>query len=75
MTTKSIIAERVYFIRVDDLGLTQIELAKRLNIEQSTVHRWEAQKAVPSVIQYLRLIKLLPPKDQISELEYVIERI
>lgn len=40
-------------------GLTQVELAKRIDAIQTDVHRWEAGKIMPSIESIRKLAKAL----------------
>ncbi len=46
---KETFGKRLKDLRVEK-GLTQIELAKELNIDKSTIAKYETEKIVPSVI-------------------------
>lgn len=35
--------------------LTQIEFAEKLNVDQSTISKWEKDKAIPDILTLLRL--------------------
>ena len=52
--TKLFIAE----IRKDK-GLTQKELAERLNVPQSSISRWEQGKHLPTLEQFIEIAKAL----------------
>lgn len=40
-------------------GITQIELAKKLNVKQSTIANWETEYRNPSIKQAIEIAKIL----------------
>lgn len=42
-----------------EIGLTQTQLAKKLGIIQSNIHRWEADKIIPSIETIKKLAETL----------------
>lgn len=41
------------------LGLTQVDIAKKLGVDQSSVHLWESGKTKPRVDTLIKLAELL----------------
>ena len=55
------------------LGLTQGDIAKKLGVDQSSVHLWESGKTKPRVDTLIKLAKLLKctVNDLLDESNYV----
>lgn len=48
LTDLSTSGQRIRFLRLHVLGITQVELAKRCHTTQSAVAHWEADRFTPS---------------------------
>jgi len=56
------------------LGMTQLELAKRLQVKRNTVSQYEASRAEPSLEVLMRVFNLLP-EDHLDLRQAVSQRI
>lgn len=50
-------AEKCLFVRTE-LLLTQVQLAKLLDVSQVTIARWESEESKPQTVQYGKFLKL-----------------
>ena len=57
MTGREIIAENIVTLR-KNAGLTQAELAERLNYSDKAISKWERAEAVPDVLVLAQLAEL-----------------
>ena len=51
------LGQRIYELRTS-MGLSQVDLAKRLNITKQTVSNWENENIQPSIEMLVRLSKI-----------------
>jgi transcriptional regulator with XRE-family HTH domain len=49
---------------MDDVGLTQSDIARELNVTEKTVNRWWRAVSNPSLTHYIALVGLQTPEEK-----------
>ena len=57
MNNDNILGDRIRFLR-KEIGLSQEQLANKLNTTQDTISLWELNKSFPDVVNIIKLCKL-----------------